>query len=215
MIRQRLTEQPMKLVCRFVWATLGAGLAMGLQIFLTFRGEGLALRLTNAVPIGLTFGVLVGFTVLFAGEYPARLRGLWPLWARFILSAAFGGVLGTLTWAAYQSLFLLYLPDWNVILLAGVGLAAGFVLAALFALPAWLAVLLTAVAAYLPLYVAFQNYYAANGGSSVLFYDYPNQIYSIGIPFVVLIALGGHAQAVWGAVKTVRGHRNTAIRAPE
>jgi hypothetical protein len=191
-------------VWRFVWAAIGGGLAMGIHIYASFRAEPeyTLLRWGNTVDTGVTFGVLIGLLALFASEFPARLRGAWPLWARAALSVAVGIIGGTLIWMWWEALHLqrddLGLP---LLISGGAGLALGFVLLALFKMPSWLAVVITAAATYIPIFIAFQAYQANTKVPALLYYDDPQQIFTVAIPFCILIALGGHAQAVWEDVK--------------
>ncbi|MBZ0278501.1 MAG: hypothetical protein K8I60_20300, partial [Anaerolineae bacterium] len=214
---RRMSDEPLHNVWRYVLALLGGALAMGAHVFITFRSEAIfnAVRWGRTISIGLTFGVLMGFLALLAGEYPARLRGFWPWWARLIVSAVIGFLWGTLTWAAFTWMFLEYVPDWGVMIFAGMGTALGFVLTAMLELPGWLAFLVTGVATYLPIYTMFNAYWngelvpfvqtvfnvPAGNAPSILYYDLPEQIFTLAIPVVILIALGAHAQALWSDLR--------------
>jgi hypothetical protein len=211
---RRMSDNPLHNVWRYVLALVGGAAAMGAQVFITYRTEAIfnADRWGKTISIGLTFGVFMGFLVLLAGEFPARLRGFWPWWARLLVSVAIGFVWGTLTWAAFTWFFLTYVPDWGVMVFAGVGTAVGFTLTAMFTLPGWLAFLVTAAATYLPIYTMFNAFWngqlvpvvqtlfniPAGNAPALLYYDYPEQIFTLAIPVVILVALGGHAQTLWG-----------------
>ncbi len=207
---RRLTDDPLKNVWRFVFAFLGGMLAMAFHVFVTFRSEAIfnADRWGKTISIGLTFGMMIAILTLIAGELPLRLRGFWPGWMRLVFSAAAGFVWGTLAWGAFTWFFLTYPPVWEVMAYAGIGTALGFVLTSYFGLRGWLAFLITAVATYIPLYLMFQFYF--NGTQpplplsnevlfnpvAILYYDYPEQIFTLGIPIVMLIALGAHFSGV-------------------
>jgi serine/threonine-protein kinase len=208
---RRMTDNPLHNVWRFVLALIGASAAMGLYVFATFRSEAIfdAERAGKTISVGLTFGMFMAFLALLAGEFPTRLRGFWPGWARLVVSGAIGFLWGTLTWGAFTWFFLNYPPSWDVMAYAGFGTALGFVLTAMFNLPGWAAFLLTAVSTYIPLYIFLQFFNSGlmplplplsadvlNNPASILYFDDPNQMYSLGIPVVLLIALGGHAQAI-------------------
>ena len=193
-----LTVNPMGIVWRYVFALLGGGLAMGVHIFVTFRAGG-APRLGNAISIGLVFGHLVAFLVILADEYPRRLHPLWPGWMRLFISGILGLGIGTLTWATFALLFLqIDSPDWGVLALGGFGLAFGFWVTANFNMPGWLAFLITTIAVYGPIFVAFNNFWNKTGDPppALLFYDSFTEVYTLGIPFALLVALGGHARAI-------------------
>ncbi|MCB9453342.1 MAG: protein kinase [Anaerolineaceae bacterium] len=224
---RRISDDPLHNVWRYVLALIGGAVAMGAQVFITYRSEAIfnADRWGDTISIGLTFGFFMGFMALLVGEIPARLRGFWPSWARLAATSIIGFLWGTLTWAAFTWFFLNYVPDWGVMVFAGVGTAVGFALTAILNLPGWLAFLVTGVATYLPIYTMFNAFWNGELASfiqsifiitpgnapALLYYDYPEQIFSVAIPVVILIALGAHAQALWGDVRRlisrVRGTR--------
>ncbi len=227
---RRMTDNPLQNVWRFALAMLGGAVAMALQVFITFRSEAIfnADRWGKTISIGLTFGMFVAILAFVAGEYPARMRGFWPTWARLLLSAVVGFVWGTLSWGAFTWFFLTYVPDWGVMAIAGLGIAAGFVLTAVFNLPGWAAFLVTTAATYAPIY-AFYHFFMTGEFAlwpllsretllspvAVLYYDYPEQIWMLGLPVVMLIALGGHAQAIGRDVRALVAYlrRRAARRA--
>lgn len=209
---RRMTDNPLHNVWRFVFALLGGALAMGAHVFITFRSEAIfnADRWGKTISIGLTFGMFVATLVFVAGEFSSRVRGFWPWWARVALSSVVGLVWGTLSWGAFTWFFFNYIPDWGVMAFAGLGLALGFVLAAALNLRSWAAVVVTTIAIYIPIYVMFQYYWTGEllmpvplsqdvllNPVAVLYYDYPEQIYTVALPVALLIAIGGHAQSLW------------------
>jgi hypothetical protein len=198
---RRLSEDPMGIVWRFIFATLGGFLGIGLNTYLTFRSEAIftPARWGNTIAIGLTCGVLVGFLVILADELPARLRGFWLWWARLIISAALALLTGTLVWGGYTYLFLQdAIPDWNVVFFAGAGIGVGFVAATMLRLPGWLSVIVTSICTFIPLYIAFTNYLPP-----VIYYDYPEQIITLGGMVALFIGLGGHARALGKDVRAL------------
>ncbi|HEX2909008.1 MAG TPA: hypothetical protein VHO69_19200, partial [Phototrophicaceae bacterium] len=209
---RRITDKPLHNVWRFVFALIGGMIAMGMHVFVTFRSEALfhADRWGRTISIGLTFGMFVAILAFVAGEFSARVRGFWHWWARLALSTITGLIWGTFTWGAFTWFFFNYTPDWEVMVFAGVGLAAGFVLAALLNLRGWAAVVVTTIATYIPLYIMYDFFWngvlmlplpfsaaVLNNPVAVLYYDNPEQIFTVALPLALLIALGGHAQAVW------------------
>ncbi len=214
---RRLTDDPLKNVWRFVFALLGAALAMAVYVFTTFRSEAIfnAERWGRTISIGLTFGMMIAILTLIAGEVPARLRGFWPGWARLLFSAAAGFLWGTLAWGAFTWFFLNYPPVWEVMAYAGIGTAFGFVVASVFGLRGWLSFLITAVATYIPIYLMFQFFFNSappilplsndviNNPTAILYFDYAEQIFTLAIPVVILIALGAHFAAVVADVRAL------------
>jgi serine/threonine-protein kinase len=200
---RRLTDVPLNLFLRYVFALIGGWLAVGGHVYLTYRSEAIFTpqRWANAIGFGLTYGFLIGFLVLLASECPLRLRGFWPWWARLLVGAVLGWWMATITWGAYTYLFLQQPPDWGVMQYAGAGLALGFIVSGMLPLKGWQAFLLTAIATYLPIYTTFQSF-LREFTPAVLYYDFPEQVFTIGIPVALLISLGGHFMAL---VQDVRG----------
>ncbi len=213
---RRLTDDPLHNVWRFVFAMLGAGIAMAAQVFITFRSEAIfnADRWGKTISIGLTFGIFTAILVLLAGELPERLRGFWRVWSRLTVSGILGFLWGTFTWGAFTWFFFNYPPAWDVMAFAGLGMAFGFVVTALFNLRGWVAVIVTAIATYIPIYIMFEFFWSGrlivplplasetlNNPLAILYYDTQEQIFTLAIPVVLLIALGGHALSLWYDIK--------------
>ncbi len=208
---RRMTDRPLSLILRYVYALIGGWLAMGLNVFVTYRAEAIfsQQRIANTIAMGLTFGVLMGFLVLLAGEFSSRLRGFWPWWLRLILSLLLGSLWGMITWGSYTWLFLqLPNPNWGLLLTGGIGTALGFVATAMLNLRGWQAFLLTTLTTFIPLYVAHQSYWAGDTFDTILYYDFQEQIFTVALPVALLIALGGHFMALWGDMRgLVKGMR--------
>jgi len=157
---RRLTDNALALTWRFIFALIGGTIGMGIQVYVTYRSQAVfdPDRLVNTYGFGLAFGVMVGLLALFADEVPARLRGFWRWWTRLLFSALAGVTIGTLAWGVVSYMYLrqTYI-NWELMLFGGVGLALGFVLASLLNLRGWVAVLITAALAYLPVYFAWHN----------------------------------------------------------
>jgi hypothetical protein len=209
---RRLTDDPLQNVWRFVFALIGSTAAMAVYVWILFRTEAIfnPERWGKTISIGLTFGMLMAILVMIAGEVPLRLRRFWPWWGRLALSGIAGFLWGGLVWGAFTWFFLNYPPDWDVMAFAGLGTALGFVLTAMFNLRGWVAFLLTAVATYIPVFVMYQ--YGSGLWASLpveltqvplLYFNTPDQLFTLAIPVVVLIALGGHAQIVWRDVRSL------------
>ncbi len=196
---RRLSDQPMGLVWRALSAGIGAFIAIGINTYFTFRSGDIfnSDRWKLTVSIGLFCAVVYGALVLLTDELPSRLRGFWPWWARLIVSALFGLGIGAALWALWTYLYLSFTLDTNLALLAGAGAGIGYVASTMLALPGWAGLIVTAVATYLPLYATFTS------NTPVLYYDYPDQIFSLTIPLAVIMAIGGfapkllHSLRVW------------------
>jgi hypothetical protein len=200
----RLFNHQMGIVWRYVWAFIGGFMAMGGYAWYAQPDIGvlLAQRSGLALSTGLVFAICVGFVALFAGEFPARLRGFWRWWSRTTASVLAGTLMGTITWAAFTFFLLNYEPEWGLMLFGGLGMAFGYVLTTALRLPGWLAVIVTAAGIFVPLYVS-----STSVGTPIVYFldlqtfqlDY-GKLYRQGLFIAFMIALGGHAQALWNDI---------------
>jgi len=98
--------------------------------------------------------------------------------------------------------------------LAGLGLALGFIMMTVAEIPKrwrWIAVPITSIAIYLPIYYAFRDFWfqdiqVSASRLAILYYDFPQQVFTVGIPFAITIALGGHAQRVYQSISAWIGY---------
>ncbi len=96
--------------------------------------------------------------------------------------------------------------DWELVVFGGFGLMLGFALNALFGLRSYIAIPVTALFTYIPIFVSFQIFWQGipfrpfeffNFEGALLYYDYPNQIYTVAIPFAFILAIGGHLPSLF------------------
>lgn len=215
---RRLTDDPLNNVWRFVFALIGAGLGMAIYVFTTFRSEAIfnAERWGRTISIGLTFGMLIAILTLLTSEAPSRLRGFWPWWARLAVGGLVGFLWATFSWGGFTWFFLNYPPNWEVMAYVGLGTALGLIISSLFDLRGWISLLLTTILTYIPIYIMWEFFFTGRliipiplsdevrfNPVSILYFDYPDQIVSLAIPVVLIIALGIHATAVWLDVKAL------------
>lgn len=194
---RRATADPLQIVWRYAGAVLGGLVAIAGYVLFNLPAVGALQAQTTGVAVstGLTFGVFLGLVALLGGEFPARMAGFWGRGARLLAGALLGTLAGALTWGAFTWFFLNYPPDWGVMLLAGLGLAAGFALAGAFDLPGWLAAALTAALVYLTLYASYTSFTAYDTPAVIYFFDSAALAWQ-GAFIALLVALGGHAQAL-------------------
>ena len=226
---RRATQHPVRLLSRQLAALLGAWLGMGFNVYMLFRPEFFQhQRWANAVAIGMFFGVIGGFVPLVADELPTRLRGFWPAWSRLLVSLLLGTLWASLAWWAYSWFFLNLQAGLGVVLVGGFGWALGYALTAAFELRSLAAIPLTVLLTYLPVYVTFQVGWMGESVGPVAAYTIqesliyfeqssPEQVYSVGLPLVILMTFGGYLSLLiedfrYGAAKlrirqrpTVRG----------
>ncbi len=208
---RRLTDNPLENVWRFTLALIGGWIAMGWYVYINLPSEAIftADRWGKTISIGLTFGLFIGLLVLLAAELPARLRGFWHPITRLFASSVLALALGSLTWGAFTWFFLNYDPDWWLMLFGAAGMALAFGLTSVFRLRGWVAFVVTALAIYLPLYIAFDIYYNITPypllrlSSAILYFREWPQVFSQGLPVVIMIAIGAHAQSLWYDLRTM------------
>ncbi len=204
---RRLTSHPLETMWRFLWATIGGTFAMATYVWIAFTNVPGAFLLTaqvwgRAVSIGLSFGVLIGILVLIAGEIPERLIGFWKWWARLLWSVSAGLILGTLSWGVFSYLILELDPEWNVMLLGGVGTAVAFGITSLVRLSGWLKVFIATMGIGAPIVIAWDMYNQSTLPVPIMYlFDYVQHWV---IPFFILIGLGAHFQALWHDLKALR-----------
>lgn len=130
---QALTRNPMQVFWRYLFALLGGSLAMGLHVFLSFRGVSWfdLQRWDHALSVGLLFGHAFAFLVILGNEYPRRLWGIWSFWLIVVGSLIVNLLVGVIVWMTYHLLFLLNTsPDWNVLLVGAAAISFGLLLSA-------------------------------------------------------------------------------------
>jgi hypothetical protein len=132
------------------------------------------------------------------------MAGFWRRGGRLLAGLLLGTLAGALTWGAFTWFFLNYPPDWGVMLLAGLGLAAGFALSGAFDLPAGLALALTAGLVFLTLYVGYSSYLANDTPAVIYFFDSDALVWQ-GAFIALLVALGGHALALLRGARGLLG----------
>lgn len=203
---QALTSQPMRTVWQYVFALLGGSLAMGLHVYLSFRGVGWLApqRIWDALGAGLMFGHAFAFMVIFSSDTPRRLRGIWSKWllmpSSLLLSLAFGAS----AWLSHTVLLLLNTsPDWGIILIGAAGLSLGLLLNTWFDLSPWLAMPLMIAAVIASIMLPYQRFLAtintAEPTMALLYFasNRPWIPWSISGVFAVLLALGAFLPLMW------------------
>jgi hypothetical protein len=88
--------------------------------------------------------------------------------------------------------------DENSLLVGGIALAIGFLFRSVAKLPAWVFTLVIATLIWLPIYVTYQD----NDLNFVprIYFDDPNQVFTIGIPIALIMAVGANFRAIYQEV---------------
>jgi hypothetical protein len=202
-------QRQVQIFWRFALGFLGGFLGMGFWAFSVFNDVMLItpLRLIYTISLGEVFGLFIGLLAVLADELPLRVRRIVPPPLLLFLRISACLVLGIAAWWVFRWFYQYYVvtsQDVNAIVFAGVGLATGFIVKILTKLPGWLIALITAVSIYIPMYVTFERFFAGtNQFEPLIYFGNYNQIYSVGIPIVIFIALGANAQAIRKEISTL------------
>lgn len=187
---------------RFFWGFIGGLMGIAFWAFSTFRSDVLITpdRIIYSISLGQVFGACLGFLSMFADELPHRLQH-WlgnSRVIRFVLRSLLFVGIGIFAWASY-AWFLQHLgttvQDENTLLLGGITLAAGFLIRSEAKLPAWLFTLIMAALIWLPIYVTYQDNYV--NFVPLIYFDVSNQLFTIGIPVALIMAIGANARALY------------------
>ncbi len=196
--RQRQEEMAQ----RFFWGLMGGLLGIAFWAFSTFRSDTLITpdRMVYTIALGQVFGVCLGVLSMLADELPHRLQK-WlgnSQIIRFGLRSLLFGVIGVFAWTSYIW-FLQRLgttvQDENSLLLGGIALAIGFLIRSAAKLPAWVFTLVIAALIWLPIYITYQDNYV--NFVPLIYFDVPNQLFTIGIPVALIMAIGSNFRAVY------------------
>ena len=157
---RRITDDPMQLVFRFLFALIGGSIGFGLQVYITFRSQQLftGQRWGNTLAVGLLMGLFIALVVMFSNALIIRLKGFWPNWLRLIVSILFGLILSTLTWAGFNWLYLGQPPLWDLMRMGGLGLSFGLIVSSIVALKSWQSFVITATTIFLSMFASYYNW---------------------------------------------------------
>src|SRR5690606_35038321 len=117
-------------------------------------------------------------------------------------------VIGVLAWAIFRWFYLQYdaltTQDVNALLFGGLGLGAGFIVNMLLRLPGLVRAGIMAVLIYLPMLVTLESYFAGSDlFVPLVYFDDRAQVFTVGIPMVLLIAFGANALALYQHVRVL------------
>lgn len=198
-----------RMIHRYLFATFGAFLAMFVFIFFNFPMEGWlnTQRWSTALGLGLTFGHLYGFTILFASEIPSRLERL-PLVAKLILGLVGGLAFGSLPWLAYHVLFLNSTLPASLVGIGAFALILGQLMGLIWQkgnpiLRSLSLTLISTLALFLPIWYFKVQWLNGLGtdtfNPALLYFDVSKSaiFWFTGIAFSVLIAAFAHIPTLW------------------
>lgn len=202
LLRSEARHRREEMSLRFFWGLMGGLLGIAFWAFSTFRSDILITpdRIIYTIALGQVFGACLGLLSMFADELPHRLQrwlGNSQVVRLVLRSLLFVGI-GIFAWTSYIW-FLQRLgttvQDENAILFGGIALAAGFLLRSVAKLPAWVFTLVMAALIWLPIYITYQDNYV--NFVPLIYFDDPNQLFTIGIPVALIMAIGANARALY------------------
>ncbi|GAB1421788.1 hypothetical protein MASR2M15_19780 [Anaerolineales bacterium] len=173
-----------QLLLRYMFAFIGATLAMGLHLFMAypswpiFHLQRIGISVSNA----LLFACVVASLVVMVSELPALYKTRWSVGQRVMWACLWGLLLGVGAYATHH-LFTLYRDNISpTLLLGGVGLSFGFVVSNFFKAPRLFWIFLTTVAIAVPIWSV-----------PILFFNISSDTYRLMEIFIfsALIASGG------------------------
>jgi len=191
-----------EMALRFFWGLMGGLLGIAFWAFSTFRSDVLITpdRMVYTIALGQVFGACLGVLSMFADELPHRLQrwlGSSQI-IRFVLRSLLFVGIGIFAWTSYIW-FLQRLgttvQDENALLFGGIALAAGFLIRSVTKLPAWVFTLIMAALIWLPIYITYQDNYT--NFVPLIYFDDPNQLFTIAIPVALIMAVGANARAIY------------------
>jgi hypothetical protein len=188
------------MIWRFVWGFFGGLAGITFWAFAALRGSVLFTPqpVVYSIALGQIFGIAIGVLSMFADDLPQRLQHILKSHVvRFIVRALLFTAIGAFAWFSYIWLlgrFVESQQQTNAILLGGVGIAAGFLVRSVLKLPVYIYVVLMTLLIWFTIYVTFVNNYV--NFEPLVFFDRREQVFSIGIPIALLMALGANARAL-------------------
>ncbi len=184
----------MSVMQRYLLAFMGGFLAMSAHVYLLYgRGNWLSpQRLNNTIGAALIFAHILALMILLARDFASKSSTV-----RLFIRLIGGLFLGTLTWLAHVFLFLFQTSfDMPTLLLGGLGLASGFIVIGYLPIPSpkirfLSAILIATITTYIPILLTYQNYLQNPSAQALLYFqaDNPNDVWLIGLPFAVTIAI--------------------------
>lgn len=198
--RSQIHQRRLDMITRFVWGLVGGLVGIGFWAFSTFRSDVLLTpqRVVYTIALGQSFGLCLGFLSMLADELPQAWQKVWKSKAtRLVLRTLLFSGVGIFAWFSYiwclermgQTM-----QDYNALALGGLTLALGFLIRSLVKLPGWVFTLIMTALIWLPIYITYMDNYTRF--VPLIYFDSTAQLYAIGIPMALIMALGANMQTM-------------------
>jgi hypothetical protein len=206
-----LRERRTQMLWRFVFGFAGAFIGVAFWIFNVYREAFVSTpqRVQWILAYGQALGLFVGLQAVLVDNLPLRLDQLLSVPARAALRIIACLLLGIAAWYAV-AYFLESTSgdprDWLTFLIGGVGLAGGFILRNLIKMPAWVATLLTIALTWGAIWFTWTQVMDGTGLLNIplVYLDSSDQLFTVMLPLVALIAVGANASGLWREIKGLR-----------
>ncbi|MBZ0302413.1 MAG: hypothetical protein K8J31_21885, partial [Anaerolineae bacterium] len=198
---RKRNEKFQQVLQRFVFAFIGGSVAMILYAWINLAGPAILIneKIGRALSSGVLFGLSIALTVLVSDELPSQFLRQWKPWSRLVVSLLLGTTFGTLVWGSYQWM-LLYLSvseaDFAALALGGLALTSGFALSRAFRVSSIPATVLTSLILFAAITFSYSNL-----STPFIYFINSEVVVSQGLMIASVIAIGGHAQALWHDVR--------------
>jgi hypothetical protein len=192
----------LEMLTRFGFGFIGGFLGIGFWAFSAFRSDILItpLRLIYTLALGQVFGLFTGLQSVLIENLPQWFERRVSKPLQIALRIAGCILLGIVAWSSYHwflESFNMAPADLNAVILGGIGLAAGFIIRILYPkTPAWIATLVMALLTWIPIWFAYTQFQSRGPFVPLIYFDRPEQVFSVAIPIALLIATGANARAL-------------------
>lgn len=190
---------------RFVFGFLGGLFSFGFYMTTTYRGSIFTpSALALIIAAGEAFGLFTGIIAVMGSNMPEFMKKRLPPITYLPIRIAACLLAGMLTWIVFQWIYL-SLPfalTWAAFF-GAIGLSIGFIINTTFKPHASVTFGITAIT-YFGIMFLFNSTgdFFSNSGleNPLLYFDSATNIYTIGLPMVLLYAVGTNAHILWQAV---------------
>ena len=190
---------------RFVFGFLGGLFSFAFYITTAYRGSIFnPAALALIIAAGEVFGLFTGIIAVLGSSLPEFMKKHLPSVTYMPIRITVCLLAGMLTWIVFQWIFLSLplVPTWASFF-GGIGISIGFIINAYFKPPAVVTFGVTAIAYFATMFLlnSLAPFYVNSGlENPLIYFDSATSIYTIGLPMVLLFAVGTNAHILWQAI---------------
>ena len=190
---------------RFVFGFLGGMLSFSFYVLAVFRATSLTPELlTLIIAAGEIFGLFTGTIAVMGSNMPEFLKKRLPQVTHLPFRILVCLIIGMLTWITFPWIYLRleFIPTWAAFW-GGIAISIGFIINATFKPHAMVTFAITALAYFAAMFLlnSQADYFKASGlENPLIYFDASRNVFTIGLPMVLLYALGTNAHILWQSV---------------